>query len=57
MGGRLPDGVAGALPVGGRVIDRSAQPFQRLGCTILNAMGMPVSGFCDLPDCGSFAGL
>ena len=47
----------GALPVGGRVIDRGAQPFQRLGCTILNAMGVPVSGFGDLPDCGNFVGL
>ena len=47
----------GALPVGGRVIDRGAQPFQRLGCTILNAMGMQADGFGDLPDCGTFDGV
>ena len=47
----------GALPRGGRVIDAGRQPFNRLGCTILNAMGLPAKGFGDLPDCGSFLGL
>lgn len=50
-------GAGGALPTGGRVIDRGRQPFQRLGCTILNAMGIATPGFGDLPDCGVFDGL
>jgi hypothetical protein len=47
----------GALPQGGRVIDVGRQPFNRLGCTILNAMGQPATGFGDLQDCGMFRGL
>jgi hypothetical protein len=47
----------GALPVGGRIIDAGAQIFNRLGCTILNVMGLPVAGFGDVPDCGVFQGL
>lgn len=47
----------GAIPRGGRVIDEGRQVFNRLGCTILNAMGMPVAGFGDVPDCGMFRGL
>ena len=44
-------------PAGGRVIDRGPQPFQRLGCTLLNVLGTtPVAGFGDLPSCGSFDG-
>jgi len=45
------------LPAGGRVIDRGPQPFNRLGCTILNLMGHPCQGFGDIPDCGMFAGI
>ncbi len=45
------------LPAGGRVIDRGPQPFNRLGCTILNKMGHPCEGFGDIPDCGMFAGI
>ncbi len=47
----------GALPKGGRVIDAGRQPFNRLGCTILRAMGQPAAGFGDVPDCGVFHGL
>jgi uncharacterized protein DUF1552 len=47
----------GWLPTGGRVVDRGMQPFNRLGCTILNAMGMPAAGFGDVPDCGVFQGI
>ena len=49
-------GAASALPQGG-LIDKGIQPFNRLGCTILNLMGKPSAGFGDLPDCGIFAGL
>jgi len=45
------------LSHGGRTIDQGRQPFQRLGCTILRAMGLPARGFGDLPECGPFAGL
>ena len=47
----------GALPRGGRVIDSGRQVFNRLGCSILNAMGLPAAGFGDAPACGPFAGL
>ena len=47
----------GALPKGGRLIDVGAQPFNRLGCTVLNLMDRPVPGFGDVPDCGVFDGL
>lgn len=51
-GGALP-----GLGKGGRTIDRGVQPFQRLGATILRAMGLPARGFGDLSDCGAFVGL
>lgn len=47
----------GAIPNGGRVIDAGRQVFNRLGCTVLNAMGQTVQGFGDVPDCGVFRGL
>ena len=47
----------GALPRGGRVLDSGRQVFNRLGCSILNAMGLPAAGFGDAPTCGPFAGL
>jgi len=47
----------GALPEGGRLIDRGPQIFNRLGCSILNLMGKPAAGFGDAADCGSFEGL
>jgi hypothetical protein len=53
----LVGGAGAGMPPGGRVIDVGRQPFNRLGCTLLNAMGMAVAGFGDLPDCGVFQGL
>ncbi len=47
----------GGLQPKGRVADVGKQPFQRLGCTILNALGLPAAGFGDLPACGSFRGV
>jgi hypothetical protein len=53
----LIGGAGGALARGGRVIDAGRQPFNRLGCTILNLMGQSSAGFGDVPDCGIFQGL
>jgi hypothetical protein len=53
----LIGGAGGALRQGGRVIDAGRQVFNRLGCTILNAMGTPAKGFGDVADCGVFDGL
>lgn len=47
---------AHGLP-GGRLIDAGEQPFNRLGCSILNLMDHPAAGFGDLPDCGPLRGL
>lgn len=47
----------GALARGGRVISAGRQVFNRLGCTILNTMGVSAAGFGDVPDCGVFQGL
>jgi hypothetical protein len=47
----------GAIKQGGRVIDEGPQVFNRLGCTVLNAMGLQRDGFGDEPTCGPFAGL
>ncbi|HRI49074.1 MAG TPA: DUF1552 domain-containing protein [Pseudomonadota bacterium] len=47
----------GAIARGGRVLDSGKQVFNRLGCTILNAMGVSAAGFGDVPDCGVFPGL
>ena len=47
----------GAITQGGKVIDTGPQVFNRLGCTILNAMGHPAAGFGDVANCGSFQGL
>jgi Protein of unknown function (DUF1552) len=53
----LIGGAGGALPRGGRVIDVGAQPFNRVGCTVLNLMGVSAAGFGDVADCGMFQGL
>jgi len=45
-------GGAGGEIAGGRLIDEGPQTFQRVGCTILRAMGENVSGFGDTPSCG-----
>jgi hypothetical protein len=50
-------GASGALPIGGRVIANGTQVFNRLGCSILNLMGIPAAGFGDVADCGVFRGL
>jgi hypothetical protein len=49
--------VGRGIPSGGRLIDKGTQPFNRLGCTVLNLMDHPVAGFGDQATCGSFAGL
>jgi hypothetical protein len=49
--------VGRGIPAGGRVIDAGKQLFNRLGCTVLNLMDKPVSGFGDQANCGPFAGL
>jgi hypothetical protein len=48
---------SGALPAGGRLVDRGRQVFNRLGCTLLNLFGVNAAGFGDVPDCGVFQGL
>jgi len=50
-------GAGFGMPAGGRLVDLGRQPFQRVGCTTLRALGFPVSGFGDLPDCGPLSGL
>ncbi len=53
----LIGGQAVGAPPGGRVVDVGPQPFQRVGCTLLRAMGIDVAGFGDLPACGPLRGL
>lgn len=48
---------AHGLPMGGRLVDAGEQPFNRLGCSILNLMGHTAAGFGDIPDCGPLRGL
>jgi hypothetical protein len=48
---------AGTIRRGGFLIDQGDQVFNRLGCTILNAMGQAVEGFGDATDCGPFPGI
>jgi hypothetical protein len=48
---------AGAIRQGGQLINQGDQVFNRLGCTILNAMGEPVDGFGDATSCGPFPGI
>ncbi|WP_394841771.1 DUF1552 domain-containing protein [Pendulispora brunnea] len=50
-------GPASGMTTGGRVVDAGAQTFQRVGCTILNAMGVPSAGFGDEPQCGPLRGV
>jgi len=48
---------AGTVRRGGFVIDQGDQVFNRLGCTILNALGQAREGFGDVTDCGPFPGV
>ena len=48
---------AGTVRRGGFVSDQGDQVFNRLGCTILNAMGQVCEGFGDVTDCGPFPGV
>ena len=48
---------AGTVRRGGFVIDQGDQVFNRLGCTILNALGQACAGFGDVTDCGPFPGV
>lgn len=41
----------------GKLVDVGRQPFQRVGTSVLNAMGIPAEGFGDLPDCGMLQGV
>ena len=49
--------VGRGLPAGGRLIDKGKQPFNRLGCTVLNLMDHQAAGFGDQATCGPFSGL
>lgn len=42
---------------GGRLVDEGPQPFQRVGCTVLQAMGQGAAGFGDHPDGGGLRGI
>jgi len=53
VGGASPAAAGG----GARVVDAGAQTFQRVGCTILRAMGIAADGFGDEPACGPLQGL
>jgi len=47
----------GAIRRGGQLIDEGDQVFNKVGCTILNAMGESVPGFGDAANCGPFPGV
>ena len=48
---------AGRLKTTGVVIDQGVQDYHRLGTSLLNIMGVPSSGFGEVPDCGNLQGL
>lgn len=50
-------GAAGRLQRTGYMVDVGPQIHQRLGCTILNIMGVPSTGFGWVPTSGNFLGL
>ena len=52
----LLGGASGAVRRGS-FIDGAPQTFHRVGCTVLRAMGEPVSGFGDEPSCGPLEGV
>jgi hypothetical protein len=48
---------AGRIRNPGRMIDAGPQDYRRLGCSLLNIMGVPSTGFGEAPMCGPIAGL
>jgi len=48
---------AGRLKTTGVVIDQGFQDYHRLGTSLLNLMGVPSTGFGEVPDCGNLVGL
>jgi hypothetical protein len=48
---------AGRLKTTGVVVDQGLQDYHRLGTSLLNIMGVPSTGFGEVPDCGNLAGL
>jgi hypothetical protein len=50
-------GRAGGRLTKAGVVDVGSQPYQRLGCTIMNLMGRPVTGFGQASSCGPVRGL
>jgi hypothetical protein len=48
---------AGRIKTPGRLIDAGPQDYRRLGCSLLNVMGVPATGFGEAPMCGPIAGL
>jgi hypothetical protein len=47
----------GRLKTTGVVVDQGPQDYHRLGTSLLNIMGVPATGFGEIPDCGGVAGL
>jgi hypothetical protein len=50
-------GAAGKLKQTGVYVNSGTQPSQRLGCTIMNIMGVPATGFGPVANCGVLQGL
>jgi Protein of unknown function (DUF1552) len=50
-------GFGTSLGTQGKLIDEGRQTFQRVGCTILRAMGESAEGFGDEPKCGALSGI
>ena len=53
----LLGGARGRIKKTGYVVDAGAQPHHRLGCTVLNLMGVRAKGFGGMADCGMLKGL
>ena len=53
----LIGGAAGRLTKTGYVAGTGNQPHQRLGCSLMNIMGVPSTGFGAVANCGVFQGL
>jgi hypothetical protein len=53
----LLGGARGRIKKTGYVVDAGAQPHHRLGCTVLNLMGVKAKGFGAIDDCGMIKGL